>query len=1636
MATGKVLCKLKIVCLLAMGVLSFATNAAEKTMRILRSATTTNDTWVAEIGGLDEGDTLVFDTSDLDVGGGYPVSFGDVTTPRLAGIRVTGHACGLNLSHIAFKLADGAEIDIGTSFRVVIKNTSINAGETTPARIRKKGAGFLQLESTANGALRWTLEDGITMVDSDAAFGIVPSAYEADAIIMSGGVLCTDSFSSGGDLTFSSNRGITVSSGATAVFGLRRQGASMYLPKITGDGNVTLYGSGTSGVYGFTTACDYSGTTVIGGGQSGVIADVVCAADNVLPSSTTIRSSTDYATLDLNGTSQRVAAVNDNGVSASALTVSNGTLSFGLSATTTTVANVSLADGAVLRLAEGALDVTGAAISVTVAAGTELVAGAGADGFAGDVVLEGNATLSASGHLAFGGTVSRATGAPDAVLSVSAAGTFTYGLADNVLRTVTTGTFAALSPAPTVLDGLIWSDIDLSGYAKGSAFVPYGPMANAQTTIDGTAVGYSGTGLDDGAAVTVSNGGSVTISAEGDVAVSRSFTLDATSSLALAGNGRVTMSGTVTGGTVTVADGTEVYVAAGQTLTLASVVNGTLTKTGGGELTISGAGGGTCALVVNEGTVRLGASDAAVANVTVAEGATLALDADEQIANAGKIILYGTLDLNGHAETVDSCGNRRKDLRTDMAAQIVNTSASDSSLVTTGTSYFYGRAVETAGRISLSFVSSGRDRSIIGGAPDAFAVSSITSSYDGLMMYNQHQTFTFRFLRNRSGATSGLKLTEIQLTYGGVPIPQDAYLAAGTTASSTKVGDVMRLFDGCANTGWEPSDNDTNTSVTVMLNRMLPVDGYRFCAGSLSLEPLDWDVYAYRSDYLGTILMDSRRNTHLLVDNDTWTGFINNLSSNFFFSAANRLAEPFGPQTDFTLQTAGRNGLVLASAGPVETGVVSGPGDVLLQAGTTWSPGDISAWTGAVNTQYATNNEGFVTVLLDATRGPAAQRVPLKWPTAKVNFTFGNAGETPAALLADDSTTDILRGRLADVNGPMGLVKRGTGTVTTEMQDASNTGVTAVEAGRLRVQGPRSNGLTVTAHHLRIVPTRVKGGANYMDSYKFNWGMNEFQLLDANGNVVSWPSDKQLTAENDGAGANVLANLIDGKATTRCLVYNIGQSTTSSVLPPVRISSVTGFTFSGYRWYTPHGSSSDANRTPVALKIEISDDGTNWTTVDVRDVPWVDDDGPWGSSTAGLLRGPFVLAGASTGTDTLYTLPSEYFAEATARDSYAPALVARYFRFEPFSTLNPTLNNTAYGWMIGEFSLFRNGARIDWPDGTSNRVTTVGGSFNTNNNSRKGNLANNKTDDPNNGTVAGTLERFFMLMSPSYAQIDAGENVAFDAYGFWSAAAGGYDTRLPTGWRVWISQDGSSWELLDARADMDDELTPAEYTLQGPWNVTRKFPLLNANNGASNALGDESPVAISASATLEIAADYEKFGTLSGAGTLELVNGATAEINAVSGGAQLVAPAAFSGTISGSGTLVVSGVATQAFDNATLTGVQTLELNGGTVVGTASAPGALAVSFGGGTWFGELTAGGALTVTGTPVFGLPTNPGEAFRKTLFTYTSIDAASATALASAAFDPSVVLPKGLKARVTVTGTSCVLTVAADGTIILFR
>ena len=191
-------------------------------------------------------------------------------------------------------------------------------------------------------------------------------------------------------------------------------------------------------------------------------------------------------------------------------------------------------------------------------------------------------------------------------------------------------------------------------------------------------------------------------------------------------------------------------------------------------------------------------------------------------------------------------------------------------------------------------------------------------------------------------------------------------------------------------------------------------------------------------------------------------------------------------------------------------------------------------------------------------------------------------------------------------------------------------------------------------------------------------------------------------------------------------------------------------------------------------------------------------------------------------------------------------------------------------------------------------------------------------------------------------------------------------------------------------------------------------------------LGDASPVALSAGATLVLDSDYERFGTLSGAGTLRLCNGAVGEVNLCRNGV-------FTGTVTGKGTLAVCGVATQTLDGATLD-VARLELNGGTVAGTASRSGDVALAFNGGVWMGSLSVTGAFTAAGTPVFALPETVPDGFRQTLFAYGSLSEETAACLAAAEIRGEV--PEGLKVKVRVDAKRCVLSVAADGTVLFFR
>ena len=181
-------------------------------------------------------------------------------------------------------------------------------------------------------------------------------------------------------------------------------------------------------------------------------------------------------------------------------------------------------------------------------------------------------------------------------------------------------------------------------------------------------------------------------------------------------------------------------------------------------------------------------------------------------------------------------------------------------------------------------------------------------------------------------------------------------------------------------------------------------------------------------------------------------------------------------------------------------------------------------------------------------------------------------------------------------------------------------------------------------------------------------------------------------------------------------------------------------------------------------------------------------------------------------------------------------------------------------------------------------------------------------------------------------------------------------------------------------------------------------------------------------ATLKLDTDYEQFGPLTGAGAIDLVLNAVGEINAC-------APATFSGSVTGEGTLAVCGDSVQTFDGASLSGVKTLELNGGAIAGTASFGGNdVTVAFNGGATGAALSDIGTLTVTGAVKFALPDlTVLDSYSATLFTATNIPAASKALLKEGV---PVDLPRNWACSVGVSDTSVVLRVNRRGTMLVIR
>ena len=980
-------------------------------------------------------------------------------------------------------------------------------------------------------------------------------------------------------------------------------------------------------------------------------------------------------------------------------------------------------------------------------------------------------------------------------------------------------------------------------------------------------------------------------------------------------------------------------------------------------------------------------------HLRIAEGASLKLGIGNPFGANHVLHVHGTLDVNGKTFSALRITNASgmSDEHRGNYGHVINTSPVSSVITLTSStpSYYWGTFEESPGKIEIA--------SCLGSPFNITGVASITNSFSEINMIGSSK---FQVLDNPNFVkfvfqppvdnTKPMRLGEVSMTYKGAPVT-----IASATATSTASQDnpVEKLFDNRANTYWQADETGEQT-ITFSTSDLAAIDGYRITPfdgtdQDTTYRPSGWDVYVKRVDNNGWLLVDSRRNYQWYSRQRTTS------STNILFSAESRPGNPFNENTAISLgtNTASR----FSCTKPLAFGALTGAGGISIEDGSTFAPDDLSGYTGtftASTRAAATYLRGSLALSASV---HAEQPVSI---TSAQNLAIVNGGSDPVSVLLDDTRAgEHLFGKLSDgENGQLGLVKRGSGERVIETEDAAYTGQTVVHGGKLTVARKRTTASSVTARYIRITPLAVSG-----NDLSYPWTMNEFILLDANGGTVAWPQG--TTAKKIGTGGDHTAKpsyLIDGDTASRMLIK--ADSSGTYKYPPVEIDTVTGVTFASYEWYP--ATSYAENRTPTSWKVEVSDTGADgsWTTCAIGSQSYS------GSGDA-AMRGPFSPNGCAQSSGTAFnTLDPSLFASGTSRDTHRK-IKTQYIRFTVFETYAPDADENSWGWQLSEISLMKDGERIEWPSATTASLT--GSSVFAGN---QANLCNNVLSGGDGS--AGNSERCVIRGMPSYVVVNAHEVLEFDAYSLTSTSPkNSQNFRLPRTWSLEVSFDGVTYYKVDTMRNYEptEDVLTKNYQEMGPFPVAEKWPLLDM--GAGDSLGDRSPVAIDAGATLKLATDYERFGPLSGAGALELEWDAVGEINAC-------APATFSGSVTGKGTLAVCGDDVQTFDGATLSGAKTLELNGGAIAGSASFDGNdVTVAFNGGATRAALSGIGTLTVTGSVKYALPDVTGmDAYTATLFTATTIPAASKELLEAGVFEGDT--SRSWKWGVTVTDTTVTL------------
>lgn len=1544
------------------------------------------------------------------------------TTPVLASLTATTESksgVGLAIRDGVLNLKDGAKVTIdSTQLRLAVYVPVTESNETKTFTVT--GKGMFQVMSEDGGPAKWIVDGAVLMVGSDRAFGRPFDETTFDAVTLkNGGVLCDSSYVGNFNLSYGATRGIFLGEGGGILGGdIDETGVLTINGPISGAGDLQYSGNHALVLNG---PASNTGVTLIRTSAKISIGNDLAFSPNSLLTNAAhvsfislrghrlnVKSVNTTTTFNLYGPGEFRFGEDDaagDEIQLGRFIVFDGvTLSYAGAGTVKASEYVKMQTGSVLKAETGTIALHKSTwfdeSTIELGEGTTLKFADDATFTSVNLRLLGDANLVLPSDFTLLGSVTSAADDPRATLSISG-GLFRLGIDTKTdLRTLTAR--LVNDGNDILLRGYVRTDLPTDGYTFSTGYIPFSKLTSS--TVEGT-IGICETAdLADVGPLTIATGGRLLVVGTNVVEMA-----------APTGAGTVEVSGVVaTSGdwsSVTV-KGSEGAFLVTDSLTLGATT-GAFKKRGEGTLTLVGTSA-DLALSVEEGTTVLAsASGASAKDVTVAEGATVKLGADEQVADGGSLTVFGTLDLNGHRETVRTFGNNCRDTQTEtfytnQTARLVNTATEAATLTTcesssesAGYHHYRGAVEECPGKITIKYRKA--TVGLMGAAgtvnPSQVVLSPSTYLYEA----NQSTKFVFKFRKPKS-STALLAVSDIILTWKGLPI--DLSRATITDADGKDVKATLGDLNGA--TQLQKSGTEMVVNIDFGSNAEVLVDGYRIgIPDSLDNMPTEWDVYAYRNTYIamGHVLVDSRTGQD---------GFplAAMMTPVYPFSAETRPSASFSEKTALSIdgQGATQNVRVLTTD-PLRLASLVGEFNIQLLKGSSLVSASMTEWTGAPICEETTR-AGMGHLLLSAQTG-AEQALPRLSSALKFrNLSIEPDGTDEVSVkIPDGVTVDV---RLADGEGRLGLVKEGAGTATLSTYEAAYSGPTEVRAGTLQVKGVLTG--KVTTKYLRFTTTMVVGGVGFKDSNKFNIALCEIQLDNEKGQKVAWPQGTTITAAHGFQSGSQWRSLIDGDTGTRCLVS--AGSEVSDVLDPLVFTLPEPVTFSGYRFWGSNVNNADKNRTPVAWTIDVSEDGQTWQTVHVGTTAY--------SSLAAY--GPFSLGSSAPETPLLPTISAAFVAPdaMTAHDATVPAFAARYFRFLPLRTLcddQAKPGEYAYGWQLAEISLYRNGERLAW-DGAKATVPSDALS------SQNGSSAKNLVDNVVTGSaISSSVEqgRAFFTKVPSYVVIDAGRQVTFDAYGF--TATGANSIRTPSGWVLSVSSDGTTWETLDAVERCVDVHTVTEHKDFGPWTLAGKHVV--PGRGAVNAVSDASEVRLSAGATLALDTDYEKVGALAGAGTVAFSPIGTAN---VLGLATTNNTAAFTGAVTGRGTLEISGEGTQTFDGADLSGVTSLVLTGGTVTGTASVAGDLTVDFAGGVTALELTGIGALTVTGEPQIALPKELTEAFRQTLFTYGSIDEASAEKLKSAEIVGEV--PAGLKAKIHVGEKSCILTASADSTVILFR